>query len=352
MRNSKYAIMKRICIFFLLLGIISCSDLQRNKFDVITQQAKCLRSEMYLSDEKTLNVYYDLAVLDTCIMFTDYFSDSLLQVRSITDPSYCIRVLYKGNGPDEFVSPYFDKSIFGQEKKEQSFIDVNSRKIAKIKFNRGLLSVKEENIMPEFPLCSSLNKTNKCIYGVDVELDNKGMFFIGDNTNNCLLKRVDYFPEIRDGHKESSLPFLYLCDICVNEKERTVATAMLNMNLIHFYDLEGNLRKTCMIGDKLLYPDSDSKYLDFPDADKFFVHLCGSDEYVFGLYNGTNKKNAASDIFIFDWSGEFVERYKLDRSLHRIVADNSGKYLFGISENAEGGTDILKISIPLKADYP
>ena len=39
--------------FFLLFGTISCSNFERNKFDVITQQAKCLRSEMYLSDEKT-----------------------------------------------------------------------------------------------------------------------------------------------------------------------------------------------------------------------------------------------------------------------------------------------------------
>lgn len=70
-----------------------------------------------------------------------------------------------------------------------------------------------------------------------------------------------------------------------------------------------------------------------------------------GCIYGTNKKNAASEIFVFDWSGKFIERYKLDRPLHRIVSDNSGKYLFGISENTEGGTDILKISIPLKANY-
>lgn len=337
--------MKRISILFCVLGIISCSEIQKSNFEVIMQDAKPLQSEMYLSDERTLNVFYDLAVFDTCIVFADYFSDSLFQVRSIVNPFHCVRNLYKGNGPDEFVSPYFDKSISERKKKEQSFIDVNARKIAKMKSENGKLIVEEKKMPSEFPSCSSMNTTEGYIYGVDVELDNKGLFFIWDNKSSTLSKRVDYYPKIENDYKESALPFLYLCDICVNDQKKVVVAAMLNMNLIHFYDLEGNLQKTCMVGDKLLYPDADSKYLDFPDANKYFVHVCGSEKYVYCLYNGTNKRNGASEIFVFDWTGRFIERYKIDRPLHRITADYSGSCLFGISENGEGGTDVLKISV-------
>lgn len=340
--------MKKINLLYIitfLTGTISCSQHPRIEATNITAESQPLQSTIYLSDEQDLNVFYDMAVSDSCILFTDFFSDSLIQIRSLSTPTHCIKSLYKGNGPHEYKLPYFDKAVSQVQDKGITFIDINTQKLATIHMVNGQITVEEDFLPAEFPACSSLNRTKAYTYGVDVEMNNKELFFIWNNKNNLLEKRIDYYPETNVDYKESSLPFLYQSDICVNPRKETVAVAMLNMNLIQFYDLEGNLKSTSMIGNELLLPQSGNKYLDFSDENKYFIHTCGSDEYVYALYNGTKERNRAYEIFVYDWSGKFINRYKLDKPLHRIASSRSGEYLFGISENAEGGTDVLRISL-------
>lgn len=337
--------LKTVSIITFLVGVISCTQRSPIEITHITTESQPVPSEIYLSDEHTLNVFYDITVSDTCILFADFFSDSLIQIRSLSTPTYCIRALYKGNGPYEYKLPYFDKAVSEKQDKKASFIDINIRKSATIRTTNGQIAVEEDFLPAEFPACSSLNRTEAYTYGGDVEMDNKGLFFIWDNRNSLLKRRISYYPETNVDYKESSLPFLYQSDICVNPQKKTIAVAMLNMNLILFYDLEGNLKSISMAGEELQQPQPGNKFLDFSDETKCFTHISGSEEYVYALYNGTKERNGAYEIFVYDWSGKFINRYKLDRPLHRIAATLSGEYLFGISENDEGGTDVLRIPL-------
>ena len=331
-------------LLLFLCFITSCSNSHLGQYEQIPDSMKSAETELFLSDQKTLNMFYDMALLDTFVVFADFYSDSLIQVRSFKNPDYCVWNLYKGNGPDEYKQPYFNREV-REDAHTLAFSDINLRKFGKMRWNQGLLTVEDEFMPSDFPFGNSLNETSRFIYGINAELNENGLFFIWDKSSNSLIKEADYYPDKTSAYDKSSWSFLYQSDICVNEQAKTLVCALLNMNLLHFYDLEGNIRKTFQVGDRLLSPDAHSKSLDFSESDKYFMQVCGSKEYVFALYNGKKLQDGASEILVFDWSGEFVGRYKSDKAFVRIAVDYSGKNLLGIHINDEGGTDVFKLKI-------
>ena len=332
-------------LFLFLCLITSCSNSRIGQFEQIPASIKSVKTEIFLSDQKTLNMFYDMALLDTCVVLADFYSDSLIQVRSLTNPDYCVRNLYKGNGPDEYKQPYFNREVRPDDN-SLLFSDINLRKFGKMTWNQGILTVKDEFMPADFPSGNSLNETSRFIYGINAELNENGLFFIWDKSNNSLIKQVDYYPDKTSEYDKSSWSFLYQSDICVNEQAKTLVCVLLNMNLLHFYDLEGNVQKIFQVGNRLMLPDTHSQTLDFSESDKYFMQVCGSKEYVFALYNGKELQDGASEILVFDWSGKFIERYKSDKPFVRIAVDNAGKNLLGIHINGEGGTDVFRIILP------
>jgi hypothetical protein len=120
---------------------------------------------------------------------------------------------------------------------------------------------------------------------------------------------------------------------------------MQKMNMLHFYDLEGNRKQSVVVGEKLILPSPSRESLDFSNDATFFTGIAGTDNFVYCLFNGTNNlHNASSDIFVFDWSGNFVKRLHLSENLHKIVVNKEDTAIFGLNENEEGGINVIRIS--------
>ena len=125
----------------LILGVIlltSCTQTDIGQFAPLPAEAEELHGELFLADDTSLNVYYDLAVLDSFAIFADFYSDSLLQIRPLSHPERCAKVFYKGNGPDEFVQPLFDRAVAPENRQQLGFIDPNSAFLREPKPRRGL----------------------------------------------------------------------------------------------------------------------------------------------------------------------------------------------------------------------
>ena len=195
------------------------------------------------------------------------------------------------------------------------------------------------------PVVRDYNETDSCVYGIDVDMQH-GLFFIYDK-HTAQVKTVDYHRDIKSGYPEGHLSYLYENCLMVNQDAKATCTGLLNLNSLCFYDLKGNLMKEIVIGKELKYPDYDPEFLDFPNAPKYFISLCGTPNYLYALYNGFPGTSGKSKIMVFTWQGAPVAIYHTDVKLEKIAVDPSGRYVLGLNITEEGGSDVLKFDFPL-----
>ena len=66
-----------------------------------------LQYEIYLPEEEGLNIFYDLCVTDSFCAFLDTRNDTLLKIFTATIPPALVGLGMKGEGPDDFLFPFF-----------------------------------------------------------------------------------------------------------------------------------------------------------------------------------------------------------------------------------------------------
>ena len=103
--------------------------------------------------------------------------------------------------------------------------------------------------------------------------------------------------------------------------------------------------KDIVIGKELKSPEYDPEFLDFPNAPKYFISLCGTPNYLYALYNGFPGTSGKSKIMVFTWQGAPVAIYQTDVKLERIAVAPSGRYVLGLNITEEGGSDVLKFEL-------
>ena len=343
---------KLLLICLAAIVMISCGSEQEKLTVYISDTCTdTLQHEIFLSEEEGLNIFYDLCVTDSFCAFLDARNDTLLKIFTATVPPAFVGLGMKGEGPDDFLFPFFEKSIGRGGKGKLSFIELNSWNKKAVAIHSAAspgpvaVSVVEAQQLPEMPVVRDYNETDSCVYGIDVDMQH-GLFFIYDK-HTAQVKTVDYHRDIKSGYPEGHLSYLYESCLMVNQDTKAACTGLLNLNSLCFYDLKGNLMKEIVIGKELKYPDYDPEFLDFPNAPKYFISLCGTPNYLYALYNGFPGTSGKSKIMVFTWQGAPVAIYHTDVKLEKIAADPSGRYVLGLNITEEGGSDVLKFDLPL-----
>jgi len=77
------------------------------------------------------------------------------------------------------------------------------------------------------------------------------------------------------------------------------------------------------------------------DSHLCFTYGCSSDQYVYLLYSGVDRKKATSFIkgnilLVFDWKGKPIMKYNLDIDINAIAVDNNDKVLYAVTDKPEG----------------
>ena len=74
-----------------------------------------------------------------------------------------------------------------------------------------------------------------------------------------------------------------------------------------------------------------------------FTHLCTTSQHVYALYSGKYIKDYpgpdvafGDQVFVFDWEGNPVVSYRLDREVVTIFVDEAGEKLYAGTEVANG----------------
>ena len=320
---------KLLLICLATIVMISCGSEQEKLTVYIPDTCTdTLQYEIYLPEEEGLNIFYDLCVTDSFCAFLDTRNDTLLKIFTATIPPALVGLGMKGEGP---------------------FIELNSwnKKIVAIHSAASsapvAVSVVEAQQLPEMPVVRDYNETDSCVYGIDVDMQH-GLFFIYDK-HTARVKTVDYHRDIRSGYPEGHLSYLYESCLMVNQDAKAACMGLLNLNSLCFYDLKGNLMKEIVIGKELKSPEYDPEFLDFPNAPKYFISLCGTPNYLYALYNGFPGTSGKSKIMVFTWQGAPVAIYQTDVKLERIAVAPSGRYVLGLNITEEGGSDVLKFEL-------
>lgn len=336
----------RLLILSIVLFASACSENADNKrlfvSDVPTEQ---IRGNLYLPENTSLNVFYDICATDSFIYCLDFYNDTILKVYStITFPSligYCI----KGQGPNDLQFPFFMRNSFQSTDHTVKLVDMNAWSIKEIKLRNStdLSRIDFDTISPlsMIPATKDYNETDSLIYGTDVDMQH-GMFFIY-NKNSKEMTTVDYYDDkgIADKYLSNVSPYLFENHLIVNEKEGVVCAGMININSLCFFDLSGGLKKEVIIGQKMMYPEPDSNYLDFPNAKKCFVSMAGTDDYLYCLYNAFG----LSRIFKFDWKGKLISVMQTEMKLEKISVNPTDEYIYAIKMSDEGGSDIIRYAL-------
>ena len=205
---------KLLLICLATIVMISCGSEQEKLTVYIPDTCTdTLQYEIYLPEEEGLNIFYDLCVTDSFCAFLDTRNDTLLKIFTATIPPALVGLGMKGEGPDDFLFPFFEKSIGREGKGKLSFIELNSwnKKIVAIHSAASpapvAVSVVEAQQLPEMPVVRDYNETDSCVYGIDVDMQH-GLFFIYDK-HTARVKTVDYHRDIRSGYPEGHLSYLY-----------------------------------------------------------------------------------------------------------------------------------------------
>lgn len=304
---------------------------------------------MKLSHPKTVliknkNTYiYDLNVIGPYIALWDNKSDTVMQIIYKDSINKNVTSIYKKFGENNLWNPKVTKEV--KDKNINSFFVIdNNMNIKQIHIKKDSVKIQEFNKFNTPELSSNYNITKKELYAVpSYDINIASPFYFYNNDDGFF--RVD-----PDKHISSILPFAgvaYTCNLCVNEKMNTAVSAYRFTNAVSFYNLEGILSNTFILGKTIFSPilKKNKKEINITSSTKYFIHIYGTLQYVYCLYSGSNDFSSHSRILVFDWTGKYIKSWISDRALRVIAIDENDKHMFAISSDNEGKQSVLKYTL-------
>jgi hypothetical protein len=336
---------KRYYLLFLLTVLITPSC---NKKVSLYEGAQVVSSKDFgekiklPGEEFVFNCIWEphrIKLLDSLFLLINANTDYHIQILNPKTLSEVGQFISYGEGPNEMIHPELVKSfnsniwIFDQPSQnlyeflpDSFFPDRQPNPIRTIKLHE-----KSDNVavLSENQIISLTTSTGK------------RRFNSFDINGNYQEIKGEYPVK---GDSEVNLMMSYTGDYTTNFKNRILMTYYYT-DLIEIYDFEGNLIKR-IHGPDLFYPAfkeaTDGKYRGVrSSADSKFAYIspiCVNNE-VFILYSGKNYRDPDAElcnmIMVFDWEGNPLRQYELDKNVFTITADAENKIIYGLSVNPE-----------------
>lgn len=334
--------------FFLasIYGLFLFSSCLKNNLSVnqtINDRAQPLAKGSVLFSKDEESYLYDLILSEHFGIFLDNQSDTVLWIfktKAFKEPVATIRRSFGQNG---FGKPLVCKEVSASSNKTDEILLVDNNLYYKkltlnTKDNSASISTLYSN-KKNINHSTDFNRATNDIYAIPIHRSNKNPFYIFNPDSGYYW--VDPDPQI-----ETILPqdvLSYTNTICLNEEQNSVVSAYRFTNYISFYELDGRLRQTVQFGKDPIIPTIHAKQneINIEKTPKCFIHIYGTPQYVYCLYDGSTDFTSPSKIAIFQWNGKHVATWQADRNLRAIAVDKEDKYILAISSN-KNGQDIIK----------
>ena len=300
-----------------------------------------LTGKLLSFDEEIMNPYH-LTVRDSFLLTMNQNTEKVCHVFNLNTKKKVCEQIMMGQGPNDMIHPFFveteDSFMLYAPMTSSLFIysidnfvkDVNSVPTAKKKLSEtaffGELSMLGENFV-----------------GVSGRPDSP--YYVFDSNGNKIHSLGEY-PVGPEKYSELEKVDAYNGILASNKKDR-VAICRMFTDLIDFYDESGILIKR-IYGPEHFYTPfiefNDGTFMGSQPDGKYyrdaFYSPFGTTEYLYVLFNGKfvtkpGYNLLAENILVFDWDGNPIRCYKLDRGVNRIFVDTKKNKIYGISNKPE-----------------
>jgi hypothetical protein len=278
------------------------------------------------------------------------YSKELLNIYSLHNPDKPLYSILEGRGPGELLSCICwvesneSPNIYLQDIDTRIFYNIN---IDSIITNHKITWQEKFEYSPDIHPLSNicLLGTNNFIgynywYCDNPHYDNKvsaiSLFEKGDSFNEPQMSNMSYFVAPISG-----------AELFVNSHAKQIWAFDLHRDRIGIYDQSLNLIKVVKGPDNLKpkYKQYDAPGLSMPfigfDNDreyKGYGGFCYTDKHIYAIYYGDanfdNKNMKPVEVFKFDFDGNLICDYKLDKTLIKISVDSKEEYLYGTERSS------------------
>ena len=280
----------------------------------------------------------EMIIKDNLMIMQCRTTDGMFVLLSLPDLQYIKSFGIIGNGPDEFMFPHLCKNI--EQGILATIVETTNGKIydvlsdGKLKINNITIpKVKSKsNYAGEYPALM----TDTLLYFAANSSTGKSVFTIGgtDSMQVNEIKNLALDPK-RKGWAN------YIGDFAINMEQNRMVYAYKYFKIVRFFDLEYQTVRTINF-EREEFDESSQYVIDGLDANvTLYWGISTNDTYVYILYSGrtpvqvwndNNKGNYYIHVEKYDWNGQPIAKYRLDRWGYFVV-DEKGNTLYLVSTN-------------------
>ena len=345
---KKIRMKKVCCIVFAIIGLYSCKTEEPSKLSEVFKLEKKLVGEA-LNFEKTFGNPNQVILDDSLLLLKDRDSEYLISILDPKGERFLGRLCKIGKGPEEFNLPVEISvnninqtlSIYERSIQRLSHLDISSKEINNIHIQKRI------SFANDLGYTGFVRKLSDSLYiGVGQFSKRYALF----DKNGELLKTTQDYPSYDGINISDELSYIAYQNILeVNTSNRRVAAASIYCDNIEFFKLEEeNLILTKRYG--FLKPDfvdksnNSHRVLHPSDTNIMgFLDIKSDENFVYCLYSGRSIKGfetmararKGEDIFVFDWKGNPITRYSLNKEIIAFAVDSEKRIFYGISHTPE-----------------
>lgn len=341
--------MKITKIFFIIVLIISisaCKNEQQYKnakviyWDDFGPEKLLKGEELYFNDQLQRPVR--ILATDSLIYLANIPTEHLLQIMNPIMEQSLGEFISFGSGPGELLN--IEKIIkkdsilhlydFGQSCLK-SFSDLGN----------SSFSFRESTVY-EYPFYDLFMTSDTTSVALAMDTRAKRISFF---KKNSLIHTTGEYPEINNQDLDPLEKLEGFAGYIIGNTEQDILVlAYKQTDLIEIYDMDGNLKKRLhgpdhffpLVKSQAVGEDEIRVASTSGESKNAFFYPVADKEFFYVLYSGKifNKKNVdylSEWVLLFDWDGNPVARYKLDKPIFAFSVDTRNRIMYGISDRPE-----------------
>lgn len=335
--------MKTVCSIFiaLLFLTLGCKE-QPLAYTVPLLNTKTLNGKVWKKGEKS-SLFTDLYITEHYYAFSENDNDTVLKVFHKNEPQQCvayeiIRSDDKTNHSIDFVKC---NTRYESGTDEIWWVE-NKHCIKHVGIQEKMLISKDSHFLPRGLTASvCYNFTKDEIYGIPSNRHaTDAFYFFRPDSGYYWVEMYGATKNMQTHYKKN--PYAFLANLRINEKQDAIVCAFLFINHIQFTDLRGNIIRSVKIGETNAAPVNNIEgSLDYERSTKYILDICGTDKYVYCLFNGSTDFSNNTYLCQFKWNGTHVRTYQTDRKLKKIAYDKFSQQLVALAAKDNDSRDVV-----------
>ncbi|MTI86839.1 MAG: hypothetical protein FH748_02595 [Balneolaceae bacterium] len=355
---------------FILLLLLSCFFIQwsctKNEY---REPVELFEVEENVSGERIdieglqFSIPLNMLLLDSLLIIHDRYEVEedkfFFSINNLTTNEN-IRIFGReGRGPDEFSFP----AMLSRIPNKRESIGIN---------NRSFFSFSEVSIPKVLADTSgyTISKTNEINTGyskvakisddrfIGTGFFNDGRFGLADGNGKLLSAQLKYpFQDLFENIKNQSLGMAFQSHFSVHPSGKmfvAATTGSPNIDVLSLMDDSLYVIKSIHSSPPLFEDESTANIFSvkmLPENKGGYKYLASTEQFFYALYSGAkyeegaDKYNSGNRVLQFDWDGNPIKQYNLDKLATLIVVDEEDRYLYSIAKDSLGAYSLYKYEL-------